>query len=149
MIRNSVGTIRNSMCEYPQKDTTTHSQKRNPLGCDTMKNTSLFCFSFGQCQKRKPSADPTECRWVKRHACSRGSRGHGVVPPNRQLSLVVVSSQSRASIRRRRACYIHAERELLVVIPIGCLLPSNTLPLLSPIRLLTHLIYLGSEKTHR
>ena len=53
-----------------------------------MKNTSLF-VSFWAMPKRKPSVEPPEAHWVKRHACSRGYRGHGVVPPNRQLSLIL------------------------------------------------------------
>nr|DAU03413.1 MAG TPA: hypothetical protein [Microviridae sp.] len=40
-----------------------------------MKNTSLFCFFFGQCQKRKPSADPAE----RTRARFRALGGSGVI----------------------------------------------------------------------
>lgn len=50
-----------------------------------MKNTSLF-VSFWAMPKRKPSVESAKRNWVKRHACFRGYRGHGVMPPNRQFS---------------------------------------------------------------
>ena len=59
----------------------------NPLGINTMKNTSLFCFSFGQCQKRKPSADPAE-RKLPSATDHRGVTGGAVWRP---LALVIVS----------------------------------------------------------
>lgn len=51
-----------------------------------MKNTSLLLL-LGNA-KRRPSVEPPEAHWVKRHACSGGYRGRRVAPPNRQLSLV-------------------------------------------------------------
>nr|DAM13884.1 MAG TPA: hypothetical protein [Microviridae sp.] len=51
-----------------------------------MKNTSLLLL-LGNA-KRRPSVEPPEAHWVKRHACSGGYRGRRVAPPNRLLSLV-------------------------------------------------------------
>ena len=73
-------THRNSIHELPR----TGSDRQIiinaiPLGCNTMKNTSLFCFFSGQCQKRKPSADPAERKRARFRALD-GTRVIGAAP---------------------------------------------------------------------
>jgi hypothetical protein len=73
-------TYRNSIREHPRTGCDRQIIRNAiPLGCDTMKNTSLFCFFSGQCQKRKLSADPAERKRARFRALD-GTRVIGAAP---------------------------------------------------------------------
>jgi len=86
-------THRTSIRERPRTGRVRQITKNAiPLGCDTMKNTSLFA-SFWAMPKGRPPVGTT--RSVPRARRNWGYRGKA---PNRQLSLVIISYHRLASI---------------------------------------------------